>query len=149
MANNNKNTPLSGFGGDWTEVKLDILEKYLNFYTTALKKQGFELWYIDAFAGYGEIKINNNEVKKFIDGSVTRALNVKDKPFDKLFFVDKSKRKIESLERIKHENSNRDICIINCDANKFLGKLDDYLHSPKTRGVLFLDPFGAQVEWST
>ncbi len=41
------------FGGAWTEIKLDILEKYLDFYTVALKKQRFELLYIDAFAGSG------------------------------------------------------------------------------------------------
>jgi len=26
------------FGGPWTLIKLEVLEKYLNFYTTALKK---------------------------------------------------------------------------------------------------------------
>ena len=39
------------FGGGWTEQKLEILEAYLNAYTTALKKIPFDLVYIDAFAG--------------------------------------------------------------------------------------------------
>ena len=37
------------FGGPWTEDKLDILEGYLDSYTTALKNQPFRLVYIDAF----------------------------------------------------------------------------------------------------
>src|SRR5881227_2645474 len=41
------------FGGDWTTTKLQILERYLEAYTTALKKQPFKTAYIDAFAGTG------------------------------------------------------------------------------------------------
>ena len=29
------------FGGAWTEIKLDILRKYIDLYTKALSKQGF------------------------------------------------------------------------------------------------------------
>ena len=35
------------FGGEWTVHKLNILECYLDAYTTALKKQPFDLVYID------------------------------------------------------------------------------------------------------
>ena len=45
------------FGSIWTISKLEIIENYLEFYTTALKKQNFKLCYIDAFAGSGEIHI--------------------------------------------------------------------------------------------
>lgn len=41
------------FGGDWTETKLAILQKYLAAYTTALKRTSFRKAYIDAFAGTG------------------------------------------------------------------------------------------------
>jgi three-Cys-motif partner protein len=41
------------FGGDWTETKLAILQKYLAAYTTALKGTSFRKGYIDAFAGTG------------------------------------------------------------------------------------------------
>lgn len=42
------------FGGPWTEIKLDAVEYYLECYTRALKRVGFDLWYIDAFAGSGD-----------------------------------------------------------------------------------------------
>ena len=46
----------------WTLEKLDILESYLNAYTTALKekpskKNPFKLMYSDAFAGTGLIEL--------------------------------------------------------------------------------------------
>ena len=41
------------FGGPWTQEKLEILSRYLDAYTTALKNQPFRLIYIDAFAGPG------------------------------------------------------------------------------------------------
>ena len=46
------------FGGSWTIEKLDILESYLDAYTTVLKNQPFKLMYIDAFAGTGRIELS-------------------------------------------------------------------------------------------
>lgn len=48
------------FGGAWTLIKLKVLSKYLYFYTTALKNQFFNLCYIDAFAGCGEVNIQGS-----------------------------------------------------------------------------------------
>ncbi|HSN87955.1 MAG TPA: three-Cys-motif partner protein TcmP, partial [Thermoanaerobaculia bacterium] len=45
--------PAHRFGGDWTATKLEILRRYLEAYTTALKNQPFRTAYIDAFAGTG------------------------------------------------------------------------------------------------
>ena len=47
------NGQLQMFGGDWTQQKLEVLKQYLHAYKQALKKQPFELYYIDAFAGTG------------------------------------------------------------------------------------------------
>ena len=41
------------FGGQHTDLKLSVIEKYLSGYTTALRSQFSQLWYIDAFAGTG------------------------------------------------------------------------------------------------
>jgi three-Cys-motif partner protein len=45
------------FGGDWTEVKLARLDKYLKAYRTIftgnVKARYFKTWYVDAFAGTG------------------------------------------------------------------------------------------------
>ena len=73
------------FGGDWTEKKLDAVEEYLKFFTTALKKQNFKLRYIDAFSGSGNVTLKNGVVT---DGSAVRALKY---PFDRYFFIEKNK----------------------------------------------------------
>jgi|WetSurMetagenome_2_1015567.scaffolds.fasta_scaffold293415_2 three-Cys-motif partner protein len=61
------------FGGGWTQIKLDVLEKYLSAYVTALKNKQFELLYIDAFAGTGEVTTKSGSGEP-IDGSAKIAL---------------------------------------------------------------------------
>ena len=139
------------FGGDWTRKKLDILEQYLDAYTTALKNMKFKLMYIDAFAGTGDIGRRQQEdenAKMFIEGSVSRAIKIDNKPFDRLIFVEKDHDRCRQLERLRKNNSKRDIQIQNADANSFLvNKLQE--DWKKWRGVLFLDPFATEVEWKT
>ncbi len=138
------------FGGEWTTKKLNILEDYLNAYTTALKSQLFDLWYIDAFAGTGDIDTSTsdqNEFRLFIEGSAKRAISVKDKPFDRLIFVERDSDRCFHLEKLQRENKSRNIEIKNTDANQYLSNLEGNWN--KRRGVLFLDPFSIQVEWAT
>ena len=49
------------FGDQHTELKLSIVEKYLKFFTTALRGKFKELWYIDAFAGTGSRTVRHEE----------------------------------------------------------------------------------------
>ena len=132
------------FGGEWTLEKLELLEKYLNAFTTALKNQPFQLVYIDGFAGTGKVEIKRSGAKKCVDGSAQRALDVTDRPFDKLYFVEKDSELCEQLQ----ENMKDDRCEVrNTDFNVFVKDLGK--NWTTTRGVLFLDPFGAAVDWST
>lgn len=141
--------PGAGYGGPWTVEKLEILERYLDAYTTALKDQPFRLMYIDAFAGTGHVELGQSdpEAKDFIRGSATRAVSIGGKPFDKLVFIEKDRERCRELEYLKGQHPGRDIQIENSDANEFLGQLQQ--NWTQWRGVLFLDPFGTQVEWST
>lgn len=139
------------FGGDWTRKKLDILEQYLDAYTTALKNMKFKLMYIDAFAGTGDIgrrQQEDEDAKMLIKGSASRAIKIDDKPFDRLIFVEKDHDRCRQLESLRKSNRDRDIQIENADANSFLvNKLQE--NWKEWRGVLFLDPFAAEVEWKT
>ena len=150
MVNDGNTNNSTTFGGKWTIDKLNSLENYLNAYTTALKSQHFKLMYIDAFAGTGKIEIPReiiNDVSGFISGSAERALKITDKPFDKLIFVESDTKRCLELDKLRQENLNRKILIENADANSFLVNLDFDWRS--WRGVLFLDPFATEVEWST
>lgn len=156
------------FGGKWTQQKLDILENYLDAYTTALKKQPFKLLYIDAFAGTGRIEsfINkqsiggfyglidgklgdddSNDLHDFISGSAERAVKISDKPFDRLVFVEKNTDRCAELENMKEKYSGRNIQVVNSDANEFLSNMNE--NWATWRGVLFLDPFATEIKWST
>lgn len=147
------------FGGQWTLEKLQILERYLDAYTTALKDKPFKLWYIDAFAGSGSIKIpdggeeaylfssGDEEARGFVEGSAALAIEIRDKPFDKFVFVEKDTFRCDELRNLAKNYPDRDISIENAEANEYLAGIDDDWTG--RRGVLFLDPYATAVEWTT
>ena len=138
------------FGGSWTQEKLGILEHYLDAYTTALKNRSFKMVYIDAFAGTGYVEIppqDNKDMQEFIQGSASIALDIRDKPFDRLIFVERDKARYRELKRLEEQSPQREIRIINSDANQYLMRLQE--DWDQWRGVLFLDPFATEVAWST
>lgn len=137
--------PATSYGGPWTLEKLDILEEYLDAYTKVLKEKYFKLMYIDAFAGTGYVEFQDEHAKYRIDGSATRAIGIK--AFEKLIFIEKDQNRCYELEKLKQAHSDRNVQIENFDANDYLKNLrQDW---KKWRGVLFLDPFATEVQWST
>ena len=143
------------FGGDWTAQKLAILSAYLSDYTTVLKNQGFELVYVDAFAGYGSYQPGVDyrsedyaDFQELRDGSPKLALRVQDKPFDRLVFIEKDPAGCQALKLLKDEFPGRSIDIRNEDANTALPNFCAALRS-YDRAVVFLDPFATQVSWAT
>lgn len=137
------------FGGPWTVKKLQILEAYLDAYTTALKNKPFKLIYIDAFAGTGQIEsqLEDGDTIGFLRGSTERALGIRDKPFDELIFIEKDAVRCAELAKLRGHYPERNIRIERAEANGFLNSLRKDWHA--CRGVLFLDPFATAVEWST
>ena len=155
------------FGGNWTSRKLDVLAGYLKSYTTALKNISFEKLYIDGFAGtgYREARpredaregptqlhfpdLADEEPQTLLSGSARRAL--KSEPhFDRYVFIEQSADRCARLENLKDEFPvlAERIEIRQGDANTEIPTLcEGDWHS--RRAVLFLDPFGMQVEWDT
>lgn len=155
--------PRQEFGGDWTQQKLAILREYLSAYTKILRKQHFNFAYIDAFAGTGyrthnEPKPSDNlnlldqlidqENQHFLEGSAAMALSVVP-PFPTLIFIEKYPAKLAELRQIVNDkHADRNVMFKEGDANLALRELckpDWHKH----RAVLFLDPFGMQIEWPT
>lgn len=148
------------FGGFSTDLKLDMIEKYLNAFTTALRHIFKELWYIDAFAGTGVRTIRQparagtlfesptNEKIENRRGSAKIAIDA-DPAFDKLIFIDKDPRHVEALKNLAQEYSHRKIDVINGDANDEIQKLVKSQNWTGKRAVLFLDPYGMNVDWKT
>ena len=62
------------FGGNWTDEKLTIIEKYLSAYTLALQNLPLRKVYIDAFAGDGmELSAKKRKKRKIEDERLTEV----------------------------------------------------------------------------
>jgi three-Cys-motif partner protein len=154
------------FGGDWTDEKLAVVADYLRAYTTALKNTPFKKAYIDAFAGTGYRELQSSarpgdsqtllfpdladeEPQRLLDGSARLALRT-EPPFDHYIFIDKSPDRCSALEELKAEFAELAprVDVRQGEANAILQELCSKRWSSR-RAVLFLDPYGMQVEWAT
>jgi len=153
------------FGGSWTEEKLERLREYLNAYQSALKNQLFITWYVDAFAGTGSRAASGQrdtiadpediqsdiEVSEYRDGSAKIALSI-DRPFDRYLFIEKSKSKVNDLRTAIEQEfpSLKSRCEVrHQEANIALSEWAKQRNWTKERAVVFLDPYGMQVNWET
>ena len=134
------------FGGRWTEAKLGALRDYLVAYTQALKNKAFTLHYIDAFAGSGSfVPVQGDGVARL--GSAQIALEVAG--FHRYHFIEKQQKRCRSLHTLAAGQPKGKISIHLGDANEHLSALCAKVPWKGARAVLFLDPYGMQVEWST
>lgn len=152
--------------GPWARQKLDGLEAYLNAYTTALKKQPFELIFIDAFAGAGRSTLRSGwsgaddddvsllddefvkEEEQFIEGSPRRALGLQT-GFKRYFFFDADPGRAALLDGLRSEHPGREINIEIGDGNHLIQSLVPRLNGRMVKGVAFLDPYGPHLHWRT
>jgi three-Cys-motif partner protein len=151
------------FGGPWTEKKLQTLSKYLLEYRKIFAKnpraQFFRISYVDAFAGTGriprgernammsfwpELELSEDEFRK---GSARRALEI-DPPFHHYLFIEKHQAKFNELSELTAAFPGREIELINSDAKAALLDWCARIDRVRERAVVFLDPFGASVEWN-
>lgn len=143
-------------------------KKYLKFYCSVLKNQGFTLVYIDGFAGAPKTSVRGSNTKQavseiwaeagiddfrdfevFISGSPIRALDI-DHGFGRHYFFDLDDRRVAELESLKKQWPSKWIHIETGDANERIVKLLDKIGGKReVRGVAFLDPYGPNLEWKT
>lgn len=151
-----------GTVGPWAAAKLDALEAYLEFYGAALSKQPFERVYIDAFAGacvarvragaapepspFFEEAADTEAQEQFILGSPIRALDVAN-PFHRHFFFDLDETRAGRLRALT--NGRPGVSVQVGDCNPLIRRLAPLLKRWNVRGVAFLDPYGAHLEWAT
>lgn len=133
--------------GYWSEIKLDIIEKYASAYSRILATQREPTLYhvyIDGFSGAGEhVSRESNEI---VLGSPTLALRV-EPPFREYFFVDLDGDKVEHLRSLVGDRS--DVHIQKGDCNQVLldevfprVRFEDY-----RRGLCLLDPYALHLQW--
>lgn len=168
-SNINKQRPESPpWGGTWTMQKLDAFVDYVKAYLTIMKK--FRYWetiYFDGFAGSGErLKKKNKRQVAFgfslaensledIDlykGSVTKILGLKEITFDYYYFIDTNPSSIEKIKSLKETVTHIDperIIVRQADCNEQMLKLAEALNTKRFAALLFVDPFGMQINWES
>ena len=131
--------------GSWSELKLEIVEKYGAAYTKAFAKQPrLKKYYIDAFSGAGAHV--SRRTGKAIEGSPARALKVTPR-FDHLYFIDMNADKTKHLATLCEERS--DVTIITDDATSYLTQrlLPTIQYKNFNRALCLLDPYGLHLDW--
>lgn len=165
--------PLSRWGGQWTEDKLDTFAKYVNAYLTIMNNNRYtynwKLIYFDGFAGSGsryeetnstsellldlfdDDAINGDEINLY-QGAAERILSIEQEGFDYYYFIDKDKSSINKLkDKLTANYVKNGILEFRCsDANHEVIRMSKALKSDsKLRAMVLLDLFGMQVSWDT
>ena len=119
MAKTDK-THVTGWGGPWTEQKLDCFTRYVKAYLTIMnayrEKYHWKLIYFDGFAGCGDRKLQEEAVDKTMDifgdqkvdetdinlyqGAAERVVRLEQEMpgFDFYYFIDKYEDNLTRLE---------------------------------------------------
>jgi three-Cys-motif partner protein len=128
------------------------------------KRPHLKTAYIDAFAGTGYRTEKTREqmegpmfpefsdegTSEFLDGSARIALQLQPR-LNKYIFIEKDENRFIELQKLYAEfrHLQDDIILVQDDSNLYLQDLCRNRNWGKHRAVLFLDPFGMQVEWNT
>jgi three-Cys-motif partner protein len=131
--------------GAWSEIKLEIIQKYARAYTTILSKKGLHFAYIDAFAGAG-VNISR-ATGEFVLGSPLNALLV-EPHFHHHYFIDLDSQKTSYLRKIVGDRS--DVTIEEGDCNVFLEEkvFPKVKYKDFWRALCILDPYGLHLNWN-
>jgi three-Cys-motif partner protein len=131
--------------GYWSELKLEIVEKYGAAYTKAFANHPrLKKYYIDAFSGAG-VHVSKHTGQQ-VAGSPARALKVSP-PFDHFYFIDMDEDKTAHLNTLCR--GRKDVDIHTGDASLYLTQVVlPKIHYKKfNRALCLLDPYGLQLEW--
>jgi three-Cys-motif partner protein len=129
----------------WSEIKLEIVEKYGAAYTGAFSRHPrLKKLYVDAFSGAGSHISKSSG--SHIDGSPARALKISP-PFDGFFFIDMNEKKTAHLKRLC--GSRGDVHIETGDASLYLTQtlLPTIKYANYNRALCLFDPYGLHLDW--
>jgi len=132
--------------GPWSEVKLEIVERYAKEYSRILSRYPYlSHAYIDAFASPGEhTRRKSNDP---VLGSPIRAIEVLP-PFKRYFFIDINETKLSLLRGKIGDRKN--VYIFEGDCNEVLlnNVFPKFRNNRKWRGLCLLDPYKLQLDWN-
>lgn len=130
--------------GYWSEVKLDIVDRYANEYSKIMNKQTAirRYAYIDAFAGAG-VHLSK-QTGRMVPGSPLNALVV-EPPFTEYHFIDLDGRRAAKLGELTKGMSNVQVHKGNCNQILVRDVFPLYRYQDYRRALCLLDPYGLDV----
>jgi three-Cys-motif partner protein len=134
--------------GFWTQYKLELLQRYLDAFTTATKRSE-KIVYLDLFAG-GPDNVDR-DTESPIDGSPRIALDITDRPFSHLRFFEMGSNIAKLREALSEEYANRDWSVHE-DCNASIGTVLSDLKRADAGWAptfAFIDPNGPHYTWKT
>jgi three-Cys-motif partner protein len=159
------NEPKPEWGGPWTENKLNAFSKYVWSYLTIMRK--FPYWktiYFDGFAGSGKRNSGKSDFaeqlailpaeERVYKGAAERVIGLDGLSFDFYYFIDQNEKSLEKLEqhlKTLPASEGKKLVFKNGDCNVFLNELATALQkkNPSYSALVFLDPFGMQIDWAS
>lgn len=133
--------------GYWSEIKLEIIEKYAKAYSQILTNQSWAHHiYVDAFAGAGSHI--SKTTKSLVRGSPQIALDI-EPSFKEYYFIDIKKEKVSELKKISEQSpKSQKIHVLEGDCNKaLLQHVYPHINKPNMRTLCLLDPYGLTLDW--
>lgn len=131
--------------GYWSELKLEIVEKYGSAYTKTFgRSPRLKKYYIDGFSGAG-VHLSRTTGAQ-VEGSPARALKVSP-PFDGFYFIDMNPKKTSYLKKLCDKRS--DVQIYTGDSNYYMIQeiLPKIHYDNYNRALCLLDPYGLHLDW--
>jgi len=130
--------------GEWSELKLEILQKYASAYSSILANKKFHHAYIEGFAGAGHHISKRTE--ELIPGSPLNALNVTP-PFEEYHLVDVNEGRVDELR--KQTADRRNVTVYGGDCNQILVSqvFPKIRFNEYKRALCILDPYRLQLKW--
>lgn len=154
--------PSGEWGGPWTEKKLQAFTKYVWSYLTIMKRHPYwKTIYFDGFAGSGsrekqdtsplwkQLSISLEEEETY-QGAAERILGIEGLGFDFYYFIDKKEESLLKLEnKLRERFSHKTMFFRPGDANLQLRNLAGAMKKKEYAALVFLDPFGMQINWDS
>ena len=136
--------------GFWTRYKLELLQRYLDAFTTTTKNRSPKRVYLDLFGGEPENvdRITLNP----IDGSARIAFSIDDPPFTHLRFFELEPTAARLRQALTDEFPDRDWIVYSGDSNETISQALSDLQSADAAWAptfAFIDPNGPHYTWNT
>jgi len=133
--------------GPWSEIKIEIIEKYAKAYSQILAKNPSisEHAYIDAFSGAGEHRSRSSG--EMVKGSPLVALGVEPR-FKRYHFIDIHKERLAYLQNLAQDRT--DVTLHEGDCNEILVRdvFPLIQYTKRKRALCLIDPYGLDLDWT-